>query len=180
MWIGTAAMLIYFPEYRSIMKGYFQQEKTSFDTYLVEHGKNPLVLLWWARLIQLLLNVFLFIVTFFLLRSLLDEWVALAVLLLTSFAPYLFGQSRMLNHETMVGLFSLIAILAMTAHLFRAASTRLSTGPKAWLLFLSAGSAALANLTKSSAIVLLPVMLSLFFFGRFCNGVSRKKLRLFF
>ena len=150
MWIGAAAMLIYFPEYRGLMDGYFQQEKTSFDTYLVEHGKSPLALLWWARLIQLLLNVFLFIVAFFLLRSLFDEWIAFAVLLLTSFAPYLFGQSRMLNHETMLGLFSLIAILAMTAHLFRT--------PKTGLLILSAGSAALANLTKSSAIVLFPVV----------------------
>ena len=156
MWIGAAAMLAYFPEYRGVMNGYFQQEKTSFDTYLVEHGKDPLALLWWARLIQLLLNVFLFIVAFFLLRYLLDERIALVVLLLTSFAPYLFGQSRMLNHETMVGLFSLIAILAMTAHLFRK--------PNAGLLFLSAGSAALANLTKSSAIVLLPVIAVMIFF----------------
>jgi len=155
MWIGTAAMLIYFPEYRGLMNGYFQQEKTSFDTYLVEHGKDPLELLWWARLLQLLLNVFLFIVVFFLLRSLLDERIAFAVLLLTSFAPYIFGQSRMLNHESMVGLFSLIAILAMTAYLFQT--------PKAGLLFLSAGSAALANLTKSSAIVLLPVIAVIIF-----------------
>jgi hypothetical protein len=159
MWVGTAAMLIYFPEYRSLMNGYFQQEKTSFDTYMVEHGKNPLTLLWWARLIQLLLNVFLFIVAFFLLRSLLDEWIALTILLLTSFAPYLFGQSRMLNHETMVGLFSLIAILAMTAYLFRT--------PKVGLLFLSAGSAAFANLTKSSAILLLPVTAVIIFVWAF-------------
>ncbi len=155
MWIGAAAMLIYFPEYRGLMDGYFQQEKTSFDTYLIEHGKSPLALLWWARLIQLSLNVFLFIAAFFLLRSLLDERIALVVILLASFAPYLFGQSRLLNHESMVGLFSLIAILAMTAHLFRA--------PKVGLLFLSAGSAALANLTKSSAIVLLPVVAVMIF-----------------
>jgi hypothetical protein len=155
MWIGTAAMLIYFPEYRGLMDGYFQQEKTSFDTFLVEHGKNPLTLLWWARLIQLSLNMFLFIVAFFLLRSLLDEWIAFVILLLASFAPYLFGQSRMLNHESMVGLFSLIAILAMTAHLF--------LKPKTGLLILSAGSAALANLTKSSAIALLPVIAVIIF-----------------
>ncbi len=150
MWIGTAAMLIYFPEYRGMMNGYFQQEKTSFDEYLVEHGKDPLELLWWARLVQTLLNICLFIVAFFLLKYLLDEWIALAVLLLTSFAPYLFGQSRMLNHESMVGLFSLIAVLAMTAYLFR--------DRKPGLLILSAGAAAFANLTKSSSIVLLPVI----------------------
>jgi len=149
MWIGTAAMLAYFPEYRGMMNGYFQQEKTSFDTYLVEHGKDPLALLWWARLFQTLLNVFLFLAAFLLLRSMLDEWSALAILLLTSFAPYLFGQSRMLNHESMVGLFSLLTVLALTAYLF--------SKPHAGLLILSAGSAAFANLTKSSAIVLFPV-----------------------
>jgi len=150
MWIGTAAMLIYFPEYRGLMDGYFQQEKTTFDDYLVEHGKDPLALLWWARLIQLLLNVALFIIAFFFLKSLLDENSALIILLLTSFAPYLFGQSRMLNHESMVGLFSILTILAMTAHLF--------LNPKTGLVILSAGFAAFANLTKSSAIVLFPVV----------------------
>jgi hypothetical protein len=150
MWVGTAAMLIYFPEYRGMMNGYFQQEKTSFDEYLVEHGKDPLQLLWWARLVQTLVNVGLMVVAFFLIKYLLDEWIALAVLLLISFAPYLFGQSRMLNHESMVGLFSVIAVLAMTAYLFR--------DRKPGLLILSAGAAAFANLTKSSAIVLLPVI----------------------
>ncbi|MBL0343956.1 hypothetical protein [Candidatus Villigracilis affinis] len=150
MWIGTAAMLIYFPEYRGLMDGYFQQEKTTFDAYLIEHGKDPLTLLWWARLIQLLLNLSLFIAAFFFLKSLLDENSALIILLLTSFAPYLFGQSRMLNHESMVGLFSLLTILAMTAHLF--------LKPTTGLAILSAGFAAFANLTKSSAIVLFPVV----------------------
>ena len=89
MWIGTAAMLAYFPEYRGMMDGYFQQEKTSFDEYLVEHGKDPLALLWWARFFQVLLNVFLFLVAFLLLRSMLDEWMAIGILLLTSFAPWL-------------------------------------------------------------------------------------------
>lgn len=175
MWIGAAAMLIYFPEYRGIMNGYFQQEKTSFDTYLVAHGKSPLALLWWARLIQLLLNVFLFIVAFFLLRSLLNEWIAFVVLLLASFAPYLFGQSRMLNHESMLGLFSLIAILALTAYLFQTASTPLPS-PKAGLLFLSAGSAALANLTKSSAIVLLPVISVIIFVWAVVRWREQKKI----
>src|SRR5688572_27488756 len=155
MWIGTAAMLVYFPEYRGLMNGYFQQEKTSFDEYLVEHDKDPLELLWWARLVQTLLNVCLMVIAFFLLRYLLDEWIALVVLMLTSFAPYLFGQSRMLNHESMVGLFSLIAVLAMTAYLFRR--------PGPGLLVLSAGAAAFANLTKSSSIVLLPVIALIIF-----------------
>ena len=167
MWIGTAAMLVYFPEYRGMMNGYFEQEKTSFDTYLVEHGKDPLALLWWARFFQTLLNVFLFLTAFFLLRYMLDEWMALVVLLLTSFAPYLFGQSRMLNHESMVGLFSLLTVLALTAYLF--------SRPAAGLLILSAGSAAFANLTKSSAIVLFPVAAVMIFVWTFIQWQTTRK-----
>ncbi len=168
MWIGTAAMLAYFPEYRGLMNGYFQQEKTSFDTYLVEHGKNPLALLWWTRFFQVLLNVFLFVVAFLLLRSMLGEWTALAAVLLTSFAPYLFGQSRMLNHESMVGLFSLLTILAMTAHLFHK--------PAPALLILSASAAAFANLTKSSSIVLFPVVAVMVFVLAFTQWRTDKKI----
>ena len=177
MWIGTAAMLIYFPEYRGMMDGYFQQEKTSFDTYLVEHGKDPLALLWWTRLIQLLINVALFLAAFLLLRHLLGEWIALTALLLASFAPYLFGQSRMLNHESMVGLFSLITILAMASHLFRGASTTFSA---MGLLFLSAAAAAFANLTKSSSIVLLPVIACIIFVWAVSDWRTNKNLRSVF
>ena len=168
MWLGTAAMLAYFPEYRGLMDGYFQQEKTSFDAYLIEHGKDPLALLWWARFFQLLLNVFLFIAAFFFLRSLLDESTALVVLLLASFAPYLFGQSRMLNHESMVGLFSLLTILAMTAHLF--------LNPKPALAILSAGCAALANLTKSSSIVLFVVVAVMVAFFAWTHWRERRNI----
>ncbi len=170
MWIGTAAMLAYFPEYRGLMNGYFQQEKISFDAYLVEHGKSPLALLWWARLFQLLLNVLLFVVAFFLLRHMLDEWTALAVLFLTSFAPYLFGQSRMLNHESMVGLFSLLTILAMTAHLFHK--------PAPALLILSASAAAFANLTKSSGVVLFAVVAVMIFVSMVTQWRTHKKASL--
>jgi len=150
MWIGTAAMLAYFPEYRGLMNGYFQQEKTSFDTYLLEHGKDPLGLLWWSRLFQTLTNVLLWLIAYVLIRYLLGEWPALAALLLASFAPYLFGQSRMLNHESMVGLFTLDSLLALIAYLER--------GRRPLLLVLSALFAALANLTKSSSIILIAVV----------------------
>lgn len=169
MWIGAAAMLAYFPEYRGVMNGYFEQEKTSFDKYLAEKGKDPLDLLWWARFLQVLLNVFLFLAAFLLLRFMLDEWTALAVLLLTSFAPYLFGQSRMLNHESMVGLFSLLAVLSLTAYLF--------FKPQTGLLILSSASAAFANLTKSSAIVLFAVAAAMVFVWAFVQWRETRKFR---
>jgi hypothetical protein len=166
MWIVTGAMLLYFPEYRGLMNGYFQQEKTSFDAYLVAQGRDPLQLLWWSRLIQTLINVALWLVAFWLLRRLLDEGAALAILLLASFAPYPFGQSRMLNHESMVALFSLIAILGMAVYLLRARRPA--------YLILSALAAALANLTKSSSLVLVPVIASMLLFWAIREARTRR------
>ncbi len=170
MSIVTGAMLIYFPEYRGFGQGYFDEEKTKFEEYLVEYGKTPLDLLWWSRFLQLLVNVSLFMVAFFLLRYLLDKWIALGVVLLASFSPYLFGQSRMLNHESMVGLFSLISTLAMTAYLFRES--------KLIFLILSASTAAFANLTKSSAIFLLPVIVVIIFVWTLAQWREHKKIPL--
>jgi 4-amino-4-deoxy-L-arabinose transferase-like glycosyltransferase len=166
MWIVTAAMLVYFPEYRGLMNGYFQQEKTSFDSYLVEQGRNPLDLLWWGRFFQVLVNVALWVTVFVFLRILLDEFSALVAVLFASFAPYLFGQSRMLNHESMVGLFSLITLLALTVYIFK------SKHP--FYLVLSAMAASLANLTKSSSIVLLPVIVIIIGYGVLQNGFDKQ------
>ena len=44
MWIVTAAMLFYFPQYRSLGQGYLEFEKGLLDPFLLEHGKSPLVL----------------------------------------------------------------------------------------------------------------------------------------
>ncbi len=170
MWIVTGAMLIYFPEYRGLGQGYFDQEKTKFEEYLVGHGKTPLGLLWWGRLLQLLVNVSLLMLAFFLLRYMFDRWIALAVVVLASFSPYLFGQSRMLNHESMVGLFSLISVMAMTAYLF---SER-----KPILLILSGGAAAFANLTKSSAIFLLPAIGVMIFVWALAQWREHKRIPL--
>jgi len=168
MWIVTAAMLVYFPEYRGLMNGYFQQEKTSFDSYLVEQGRNPLDLLRWSRFFQVLVNVALWVTAFILLKILLDELSALAIVLFASFAPYLFGQSRLLNHESMVGLFSLITILALTIYLFK--------GRHPLHLVLSGMAAALANLTKSSSIVLLPVIGMIVGYWFLQNGFEKENI----
>src|SRR5258707_9450782 len=168
MWIVTGAMLIYFPEYRGLMNGYFVQEKSSFDEYLVGHGKNPLDLLWWSRFLQVLVNIGLLMTVFFLLRYMFDEMIALTVVLLASFSPYLFGQSRMLNHESIVSLFSLISTLTMTCYLF--------LGRQPIFLILSGGAAAFANLTKSSAIFLLPLIITIILVWTFLQWREYKKI----
>ncbi len=154
MWVVTAAMLAYFPEYRGLGQGYLDFEKGVLDPFMLQHGRDPLVLLRDARLIQVLLIVALLLVAFYLLQRLLDKWLALFAILLAGFDPFFLGQSRLLNHEAMLSSFVLVSILALAVYLFQ--------GRKFIFLVLSALTAGLAQLTKSSAIaVLAPIGLLL-------------------
>ncbi len=154
MWIVTAAMLVYFPQYRGLGQGYFDVYKDSLERFLLSHDHTPLGLLVAGRLIQTILIVLLLLCLWWLLRRLLGRTVAATATLLISFDPFFLGHSRLLNHEGLLALFVLISALSLICHLFF---------QKKWLYLLLSGAAAgLAQLTKSSSIVLFPVVGLLF------------------
>jgi len=148
MWAVTAGLLLYFPEYRSLGEGYLKPGK--FDVFLPAHEKDPLQLLIFSRAIQIVIVLILLVATFLLLRRLFDDRKAFFATGLISVSPFFLGHSRLLNHEAMLALFLLVSILGMLVYL---------RGDHKWmLLIVSATSGALAQLTKSSGIVLLPVI----------------------
>jgi 4-amino-4-deoxy-L-arabinose transferase-like glycosyltransferase len=159
MWIITAAMLVYFPQYRGFGQGYFDVYKDSLERFLLSHGHTPLGLLTTARVIQTVLIVGLLLLMFWLMRRLLGAKIAVTALLLISFDPFFLGHSRLLNHEAMLSLFVLVSLLALLTHLF--------LERKAGFLILSGAAAGLAQLTKSSSIVLMPAIGLLFVFEVF-------------
>lgn len=154
MWIVTAAMLLYFPQYRGFGQGYFDVYKDSLERFLLAHGRSPLGLLVAGRVIQTLLIICLLLCLWWLLRRMLGNRVAAVGTVWVSFDPFFLGHSRLLNHEAMLSLFVLISVLALISHLFVQRSW-------AWLL-LSGVMAGLAQLTKSSSLVLFPVVAALF------------------
>jgi 4-amino-4-deoxy-L-arabinose transferase-like glycosyltransferase len=96
----------------------------------------------------------LLFVLFWFLRRLFGNKIAIAGTLLTSFDPFFLGHSRLLNHEGMLSLLLLISLLALATHLFF---------ERKWAFLLISGAAAgFAQLTKSSSIILLP-LIGLFF-----------------
>jgi hypothetical protein len=147
MWIVTAAMLVYFPEYRGLGQGYLEFEKGALDPFMLEHGKSPLVLLRDARLIQVVVIVILFFLLYYLLQRLVPKSIAFFAILFAAFDPYFLGMSRLLNHEAMLSLFVVVSVLAFFIYF--------SQGRKIIFLLLSGFTAGLAQLTKSSAIVIL-------------------------
>lgn len=147
MWIVTAAMLAYFPEYRGLGQGYLEFEKGLLDPFLLEHGRDPLILLRQARLIQVLLITALMLTALYLLQRLTGKGAAFSALAFVSLDPFFLGQSRLLDHEAMLALFGLISVLALLVYILQ--------GRALVFLIVSAVAAALAQLTKSSGIALL-------------------------
>ncbi|RJP49946.1 MAG: phospholipid carrier-dependent glycosyltransferase [Anaerolineaceae bacterium] len=147
MWIVSVAMLLYFPEYRGFGQGYLDYEKGRLDPFMYQHGRDPLVLLHLARLIQVLVVVALFMILYYLLQRLIPRLPAAFAILFASFDPFFLGQSRLLDHEAMVSLFVVVSLLAFVIYLSQ---------DRKWIFLLISGVAAgLAQLTKSSAIAML-------------------------
>lgn len=154
MWIIALGMLIYFPQYRGFGQGYFDVYKDTLERFLLSHDHTPLGLLTVSRVIQTAVIVFLLFVTLWFLRRLLGNKIAIAGILLISFDPFFLGHSRLLNHEGLMSLFVMISLLAVLMHLFH--ERRLV------YLLISGVAAGFAQLTKSSSIVLGPLIGTLF------------------
>ena len=150
MWYVASAVFVYFPEYRGLGQGYFDVDKETFDPFLIKHGKLPITLLYISRLFQVAVIVLFILLIFHFLSRLIGEEKAFLVAALTSSAPFFLGHSRLLSHEAMVAVFVLASIFGVMAYL--------EHEKKWYYLLLSAVSAAVAQLTKSSAMAMFPVI----------------------
>ena len=169
MWIVTAGFLWGFRAYRAIAPEYFWKG-SQFDDFLKSSGHPPLDLVWRARVVEVLVVCVLLLLVYFCLRQLTGRKTALVAVLLASVDPFFLGHSRLLNHEGMLSLFSILSVLTLLIWTYR-------TGGNRYLLF-SALFAALANLTKSSALVLFPLMgliLLVKFITDWKNGPAARK-----
>jgi len=149
-WVVTAGMISYFPDYRGLGQGYFDVRKPLFENFMREQGKDTLPLVRNSRLIQAGLLIALALLSFFLLQMLIDEKVAFLSIALAMNAPFFLGNSRLLNHEGLLAMFALVTFLSMQVYLHKER--------KLIYLLISGAAFGLAQLTKSSSIVLLALI----------------------
>ncbi len=149
-WVVAAGMLSYFPEYRGFGQGYFDVRKPKFEDFMRAHDKEAIDLVRYSRLIQTALITVLAISAFFLLCLLVDPVPAFLGIALAMNAPYYLGHSRLLNHEGMLAIFILVSFLGMQVYL--------NKERKPIYLLGSAAALGLAQLTKSSSIVLIALV----------------------
>lgn len=158
-WVVTAGMLSYFPEYRGFGQGYFDVRKPKFEEFMRQHGREALDLLRNSRLIQSGLLMALAGLAFFLLQLLVERKSAFLAVALAMSAPFFLGHARLLNHEGMLAMFALVSFLGMQVYLNK--DRRLA------YLLISGAAFGLAQLTKSSSIVLVPLVGLMLFLGLF-------------
>lgn len=147
MWIIAMGMLAYFPEYRGFGQGYLDYEKGRLDPFMYAHGQDPLMLLTYARLIQVFVILILFLLLYYLLQRFISKLGAAFVMVFVSFDPYYLGLTRLLTHEAMLALFVLVSLIALAVYLFK--DRRIA------FLLISGVAAGFAQLSKSSAIAML-------------------------
>ncbi|MBE0672514.1 MAG: glycosyltransferase family 39 protein [Anaerolineales bacterium] len=147
MWIVATAMHFYFPEYRGMGQGYFDPLKPKFEEFLRGHGREAIDLVRNSRLIQAAVLAVLAVTGFLLLQLLVGEKAALLSIALATIAPFFLGHSRLLNLEGMLSLYVLLSILG--------AQLYLNKERKLVYLLLSGAAFGLAQLSKSSSIVVL-------------------------
>jgi 4-amino-4-deoxy-L-arabinose transferase-like glycosyltransferase len=154
MWLITLVLMFYFPAYRGQGQGYFYVYKEwKWEAFLKEFGKQAIDVLFYSRLLQALLLAALFILLYWLMQKVAGKRITIAALLFLSFDPMFLGHSRLLTHEAMLVTFLLVSFTSMAVYLF--------AEKKFGFVLLSAVMGALAQLTKSSGIVLFPLILLL-------------------
>jgi hypothetical protein len=146
-WMITAGMLSYFPEYRGLGQGYFDVRKPHYEEFFREQGKDILTLLRNSRLIQTAVILIFAIIAFYFLQILVGHIIAFISISLAMLAPFFLGHARLFNHEGMLAIFVLASFLAIYVYLHKER--------KLIYLLISGLSFGLAQLTKSSSIVLI-------------------------
>ena len=159
MWIISTALFFYFPEYRAYEQGFFDTRKPKYEEFMRSHGKEAIELVRISRYIQASILTFLVIAAFLLLSILIGENAALLATALAIISPFFLGHSRLLNMEGMVALFVLVSLLGMQVYI--------NKERKIIYLLLSGAAFGLAQLTKSTSIVLIGVVTLILFIDLF-------------
>jgi hypothetical protein len=147
MWVFSTALHFYFPEYRGMGQGFFDQRKPHFEEFMRENGKETIDLVRYSRYIQAVVLAAFAVGAFMLLSLLLGEAAAFLSVALASVAPFFLGHSRLMNMESMLAMFVLVSFLGMYVYLYKER--------KLFYTLISGASFGLAQLTKSSSIALI-------------------------
>ncbi len=136
MWLGAVGLTL---------------QRTVFDAGLA-HNESFTTILALIRTPLMIFHVAAILLGYMLLRRLLDARTAILAGILWAVDPFVIGYSRMLHVDALLATFATLSLLAACVYWHH--------GRQFWALALSAACAALAVLSKSPGIVLVPMALA--------------------
>ncbi len=152
MWIEGLVYLFEFPQYRSFGQGYFDSDKYSqFEEFITSQGVEPLDLLVKSRILTVIINTALLLLSFHYTRLLVGAKPALFSFLLIAFDPFHIATTRLAHLDGLTGGFLFLSLLAFLAFLLKER--------KGIYLFTSAVSGGLAWLAKLNGLIILPTII---------------------
>ncbi len=149
-WAGLVGYLLTYPGYAADAPGQFGWLTEEIEPFLRSRGHDPVTVLAAGRAVSVAIITLALVGCFWVARRLLGGWTAFLGLALIVFDPFHIAHSRLLHLDGLVSSFMLLAVLALLDHLNDPRHSRRT-------LALAAIAAALAWLTRSPALFLLPL-----------------------
>jgi 4-amino-4-deoxy-L-arabinose transferase-like glycosyltransferase len=150
MWAGAGAYHLKFPKYQRV--GELRIGDSELFEKFYRHGPRPIEVLATARALVVMMNLVAFLVGFIYARRLFGLLPALVGFLFIAFDPFYLAHSRLLHVDALLSSFLFLSILAYLVFLKEGSW---------WALLVSAVAAGLSLLTKTPALILLPLLLLL-------------------
>ena len=144
MWVGTAALLVEYPQYRSYGQGYFENFLV-FNRFIDEKGFDPLVILSTSRIIMVILLSTVIGLAFHLAKGMIGVYPAVVGFLLISIDPWYLALSRISHLDAPQATFQFASLLAFISFMY--------FGKKPSMLAISGLLGGVAALSKLPALI---------------------------
>ena len=152
MWAGLLGYIERFPSYAQESPGQFDSKDNELEEYLQQREHSAMELLVAGRSVVVLLNVLILTAAFLVAVSLVGLPPALVGFSLIAFDPFHVAHSRFLHPDGLLPAFVLLSLLSYLYFLQKLQRSRQAW----WMLVLSGIVAALAWLTKTPGLFLIP------------------------
>jgi hypothetical protein len=148
MTFGAASVQLIFPEYRVLKPGYLWKDDMGIADIFLKYGQSPMEILVAGRIFTIAVITAALLFVYIYSRRLLGVLPALFSVLFISLEPYYLGHSRLLTHEGLISSLLVLSVISFIAYLYM--------GRRKLDLFVSASAGAIACLTKSTSVIIIP------------------------
>lgn len=157
MWSGLVGYTLIFPDYPTVTPGQFDSKDDELEAFVATQGQTPIALLASGRRVAVTINVLSIAAAFLISIRIVGLTPALMGFLLIALDPFHIAHSRFLHTDALLSSFMLLSLVALIAYMV--------DRQRKMMLVLSGVAAALAWMTKTPGLFLIPYAALIVFLG---------------